>query len=102
MQQVLHILPGSFAAINLIKQFLWVSLLQLQKLAVLAALGLLHCAFLCLPQTAAVQHVLSTVVQALKENPDRKFSYAEMVSVDVQETASTLSAFCFIYNSNGG
>lgn len=102
MQQVLHILPGSFAAINLIKQYLWVSLLQLQKLAVLAALGLLHCAFLCLPQTAAVQHVLSTVVQALKENPDRKFSYAEMVSVDVQEAASTLSAFCFFYNSNGG
>eukprot|EP00878_Enallax_costatus_P021386 GHUV01022636.1.p1 GENE.GHUV01022636.1~~GHUV01022636.1.p1 ORF type:complete len:359 (+),score=25.23 GHUV01022636.1:102-1079(+) len=29
-------------------------------------------------QTAAVQHILSTVVQALGENPDRKFCYAEM------------------------
>eukprot|EP00879_Flechtneria_rotunda_P012931 GHRR01013504.1.p1 GENE.GHRR01013504.1~~GHRR01013504.1.p1 ORF type:complete len:746 (+),score=240.71 GHRR01013504.1:364-2601(+) len=29
-------------------------------------------------QMAAVQHVLSTVVQALQDNPDRKFCYAEM------------------------
>jgi hypothetical protein len=30
-------------------------------------------------QGAAVQHVLSTVVQALQDNPDRTFCYAEMV-----------------------
>lgn len=28
-----------------------------------------------------MQYVLSTVVLALKENPDRRFSYAEMVSM---------------------
>lgn len=35
----------------------------------------------CALQAAAVQHVLSTVVQCLQDNPDRRFSYAEMVSM---------------------
>jgi hypothetical protein len=33
-------------------------------------------------QMAGVQYVLSTVVQALLDNPDRRFSYAEMVSAE--------------------
>jgi hypothetical protein len=46
-----------------------------------ASLAVLSCASrpsLAL-QMAGVQYVLSTVVQALLDNPDRKFSYAEMV-----------------------
>lgn len=32
-------------------------------------------------QLAAVQYILDTVIAALAANPDRKFSYAEMVSL---------------------
>jgi hypothetical protein len=43
-----------------------------------AALSCASCSSFAL-QMAGVQYVLSTVVQALLDNPDRKFSYAEMV-----------------------
>ncbi len=34
----------------------------------------------CAMQLAGVQYILDTVVAALAANPDRKFTYADMVS----------------------
>lgn len=43
------------------------------------------------PQLAGVQYVLDTVIYALLANPNRKFSYAEMVSSSSSRHASYLS-----------
>ena len=37
-----------------------------------------------LPQIAGVQYILDSIMTALQANPDRRFSYAEMVSRAVQ------------------
>lgn len=44
-------------------------------------------------QLAAVQYILDTVVQALDANPDRKFVYGEMVSLQACSLAELLTHF---------